>query len=245
VSANPNGDEEESRTLIRVINRASDEYLVYALVAESVDFAALGLSYNTEVRIRLHKKTGELICTTNAVGAIDMFTENATLTNEIRPYWGQYKCIYINADLSQMILDALDALKAVPLRHMGGVYFVPIDGQATLETLRTIVATLPRTNGHEPYLCALGVPDVQEARTQLMQVVHSAILDEVAAMEGDLARLETSDSETREKTILGRLERYRQIKEKAQTYADLLEMRQDAIQEAVTRLQSRAMNLLS
>ena len=42
-------DQEENgggrrRTLIRVIDRAGSEHLVYALVAEDVDFSALGLS---------------------------------------------------------------------------------------------------------------------------------------------------------------------------------------------------------
>ena len=36
------------RTLIRVINRAGSEHLVYALVAEDIDFSALGLSYRNQ-----------------------------------------------------------------------------------------------------------------------------------------------------------------------------------------------------
>jgi hypothetical protein len=35
------------RTLIRVINRAGSGHLVYALVAEDIDFSMLGLSYGT------------------------------------------------------------------------------------------------------------------------------------------------------------------------------------------------------
>jgi len=57
------GDQEENdggrrRPLIRVINRAGGEHLVYALVAEDIDFSALGLSYGTALRILLHKKSG-------------------------------------------------------------------------------------------------------------------------------------------------------------------------------------------
>jgi len=57
--------------LIRVINRAGGEHLVYALVAEDIDFSALGLSYGTALRILLQKKTSEMICTTDAEGVID------------------------------------------------------------------------------------------------------------------------------------------------------------------------------
>lgn len=44
------------RTLIRVINRAGSEHLVYALIAEDIDFSLLGLSYGTALRILLHKR---------------------------------------------------------------------------------------------------------------------------------------------------------------------------------------------
>jgi len=64
------------RTLIRVIDRAGSEHLVYALVAEDIDFSALGLSYGTALRILLNKKTGEMICTTDAEGVIDARRES-------------------------------------------------------------------------------------------------------------------------------------------------------------------------
>ena len=64
------------RTMIRVINRAGSEHLVYALVAEDIDFSALGLSYGTALRILLHKKTGEMICTTDAEGVINAHRES-------------------------------------------------------------------------------------------------------------------------------------------------------------------------
>jgi len=38
------------RTLIRVINRAGSEHLVYALIAEDIDFGLLGLSYASRWR---------------------------------------------------------------------------------------------------------------------------------------------------------------------------------------------------
>jgi hypothetical protein len=57
------GDEDQDengggrrRTLIRVIDRAGTEHLVYALVAEDIDFSALGLSYGTALRILLTKR---------------------------------------------------------------------------------------------------------------------------------------------------------------------------------------------
>src|SRR5262249_57177816 len=73
------------RTLIRVINRAGSEHLVYALVAEDIDFSALGLSYGTALRILLHKKTGEMICTTDAAGLIDAQRQRPRAPHHLAP----------------------------------------------------------------------------------------------------------------------------------------------------------------
>ena len=55
-AADDDEDEKES-TLIRVINKAGAEHLVFGLVSENVNFNKLGLSYGTQLRILLHKKT--------------------------------------------------------------------------------------------------------------------------------------------------------------------------------------------
>ena len=83
-------DQEENggrrRTLFRVIDRAGSEHLVYALIAEDIDFSMLGLSYCTALRILLNKKTGEMICTTDAEGVIDAHRESEQITDELMPY---------------------------------------------------------------------------------------------------------------------------------------------------------------
>ena len=75
------GDEDEetaTRALIRPINKRRAKYAVYAIVAEEVDFALLGLYHSTNLRILLEKlepeeraqRQPELICTTDAIGEI-------------------------------------------------------------------------------------------------------------------------------------------------------------------------------
>jgi hypothetical protein len=111
------GDEDQDenggghrRTLIRVIDRAGSDHLVYALVAEDIDFSALGLAYGTALSILLNKKTGEMICTTDAEGVIDAQRESQQLIDELMPYWWQYRDLFIARDLSQMVREIIGGM---------------------------------------------------------------------------------------------------------------------------------------
>lgn len=233
------------RTLIRVINRAGSEHLVYALVAEDIDFSALGLSYGTALRILLHKKTGEMICTTDAEGVIDAQRESQQVTDELMPYWRQYRDLFIARDLSETMREIVDGMNAVSLRQSGGVYFVPAGERDSLFRLRQLITDIPRIDDLDPFVCALGVPDAVEAKRGLSKAVHAGLLDEVNSLRGDLNRLSESGDHLREKTIAQRLVVYKRLKAKAEMYQELLGMRQDEVRTGITALEREALNLLS
>lgn len=246
VGSDEYGDEDdERRTLIRVINRAGSEHLVFALVAENIDFASLGLSYGTSLRILLHKKTGEMIVTTEASGVIDALTESRQLAAELTPYWQEYKDKFIARDLSVMMREIVDRLNATSLRRAGGVYFVPATEREPLTRLREMIERLPSAPEAEPFVCALGVPQTEVARKGLAQAVHAGIMDEIKTFRGDLERLVESDSAVREKTIMQRMLSYKRLKAKAEIYKDLLDMQQDEAQSAIGELERVARNLLA
>src|SRR5215471_18849549 len=233
------------RTLIRVINRAGSEHLVYALVAEDIDFGALGLSYGTALRILLHKKTGEMICTTDAEGVIDAQRESRRVTDELAPYWRQYRDLFIARDLSEMMREIVAGMNAVSLRQAGGVYFVPVGERDSLLGLRQLIVDIPQASGLDPFVCALGVPDAIEAKRGLSKAVHAGLLDEINSLRGDLGRLSESGDRLREKTIAQRLVIYKQLKAKAEMYQDLLGMQQDQVRAGIAGLEREALNLLS
>src|SRR5262245_60258433 len=90
-------------TLIRVINRAGSDHIVFALVMEDVDYRALGLNYATDLRIQLHKKTGQMICTTMTTGRIESYHESQQVATELQPYWREFKDLHVACDLSEMV----------------------------------------------------------------------------------------------------------------------------------------------
>jgi hypothetical protein len=233
------------RTLIRVINRAGSEHLVYALVAEDVDISALGLSYGTALRIQPHKKTGEMICTIDAEGVIDAQRESLQVTNELMPYWRQYRDLFIARDLSEMMREIVDGMNAVSLRQTGGVYFVPAAERDSLLRLRQLIADIPQVTGLDPFVCTLGVPDVVEAKRGLSKAVHAGLLDEINSLRGDLGRLSESGDRLREKTIAQRLVIHKRLKAKAEMYQELPGMRQDEVRAEIAGLEREALNLLA
>ena len=231
--------------MIRVINRAGSEHLVYALVAEDIDFSALGLSYGTALRILLHKKTGEMICTTDAEGVINAQRESRRVTDELAPYWRQYRDLFIARDLSEMMREIVAGMNAVSLRQAGGVYFVPAGERDSLLRLRQLIAGIPQVAELDPFVCALGVPDAVEAKRGLSKAVHAGLLDEINSLRGDLGRLSESGDRLREKTIAQRLVIYKRLKAKAEMYQELLGMRQDEVRAEIAGLEREALNLLA
>jgi uncharacterized protein DUF6744 len=246
------GDEDQDengggrrRTLIRVINRAGSEHLVYALVAEDIDFNLLGLSYGTALRILLHKKTGEMICTTDAEGVIDAQRESHRVTDELAPYWRQYRDLFIARDLSEMMREIINGMSAVSLRQAGGIYFVPASERDSLLRLRQLITDIPQVTGLDPFVCTLGVPDAVEAKRGLSKAIHAGLLDEINSLRGDLGRLSESSDRLREKTIAQRLVIYKQLKAKAEMYQDLLGIRQDQVRAGIAGLEREALSLLT
>jgi hypothetical protein len=243
----PTEDESASnqRTLIRVINRAGSEHLVYALIAEDVDFGLLGLSYGTALRILLHKKTGAMICTTEAAGVIDAQHESQRVADELAPYWQQYRDLFIARDLSQMMRGIIDGMNAIPLRRAGGVYFVPHKEREPLMRLRSLLTDIPQLPELPPFVCALGVPDALETRRSLAKAVHAGLLDEIGSLRGDLERLMAGGERVREKTIAQRLSLYQRLRAKAGMYQELLGMQQDQVRAAIRELEAEARQLLT
>lgn len=238
-------DDQKLRTLIRVINRPGAEQMVFALVQEDVDVTALGLSYLTDLRILLHKQTGQILCTTEARGVISAENESIQIAKELTPYWSMFRTLYFSEDLSRMVRSIITEMKAVSLRKEGGVYFVPAAEQPRVELLRSLIAALPTSGTEEPFLCVLAVPDVEAAKGQMARAVHYGFMDEIRAMAADLGRfVDAKPGTVRSETIAERLQSYRDVKAKVSMYATLLSMHQQDIVKELDGLTAKARTIV-
>ena len=78
-------------------------------------------------------------------------------------------------------------MNAVSLRREGGIYFVPASDRDSLIRLRQLITDIPKDSDHDPFVCALGVPDAVEAKRSLSKAVHAGLLDEISSLQTDLS----------------------------------------------------------
>jgi hypothetical protein len=247
ITAPSDNDDENQKetTLIRVINKPGAEHLVFGIVSENVDFNKLGLSYGTQLRILLHKKTGDILCTTDADGVISAQNESSQVTNEIIPYYNEFRRLFFTDDLSKMVHAIVTSMNAVSLRKEGGVYFVPNAERHQIELAKTLIASLPTTTIETPYLLAIPVTNSEVAKADVALAIHHGFLDELKALASDLDRFAQAEAGTvRSETISNRLLQYKHVKEKVGMYATLLSMQQDDIVKGLEALTHKAKEIV-
>jgi hypothetical protein len=244
-STNDDDENQKETTLIRVINKAGAEHLVFGIVSENVDFNKLGLSYGTQLRILLHKKTGEILCTTDAAGVISAQNESTQVTNELIPYFNEFRHLFFTEDLSKMVHGIVTSMNAVSLRKEGGIYFVPNAERQQIGLAKELIASLPTTADEQPYLFALPVTNTEIAKADVALAIHYGFLDELRTMASDLDRFAQAEPGTvKPETIANRLLQYKYVKEKVGMYATLLSMQQDNIVKGLEALTSKAQTIV-
>ncbi len=256
------GKARAKKSLLRKINSPQSEWLVFGLVIEQLDLAALGLSYATRLRVFLHKKTLAIKVSQAEAGfeptslsendegeeELSAEPELAAITAEIRQLFHYYREHHQARDVSMLLKQLVGGLDSFSLRRLGGVYFVPQQHQQELENLRKLVEDLPATAGQvsDKFMLKLPILDGAGAKKQLAQAAHRDFLLELSTMQSDLDRLteEVTHHQLRPDTVARRLTTYRELKAKAEVYAELLDMQQGRILSAVEKLTGQASQLL-
>ena len=235
----------QQRTLVRVSSPATSDYAVFGVVTEEVDMASLGFSHDTNLRFLLHKKSGMVIPTTDRRG-VDQVTQSDKILAEIGPHWDQAKRTIVGKDISRMLVEIVQSLSPVDMGTKGGCYFVLADQEDAVDRLARLVAALPTTSRYKPFMTVLGVPDEAQWRKQLTKATKVKLDADLHAMRLDLQRfIDAKPGTVKGETIAARLVEYRQLKERAITYRDLLGLWTQDIEQGVLELQAAAAAVLT
>ncbi|HEX2909881.1 MAG TPA: DUF6744 family protein [Chloroflexia bacterium] len=254
------GHNRARKNLIRKINSPQSDWLVFGLVVEHLDLAALGLSYATQLRVFLHKKTHDIRLSYSQLGfepdepdtdKLDTEEGGSSLTTvnaEIQQLFHYYREHHQSRDISMLLRQVVNGLDSFSLRRLGGVYFVPGHHRARLDGLRKLVDDLPATAGYvsDKFLLMLPILDGAGAKKQLAGAAHRDFMSELAGMQSDLERLveEAESHKLRTDTVARRLTAYRELKSKAEVYAELLDMQGEKILLTLEKLTREAAQLL-
>ena len=235
----------QQRVLVRVSSPGSSDYAVFGVVTEEVDMTSLGFSHDTNLRFLLHKKSGMVIPTTDRSG-VDQVTQNDQILAEIQPHWDQAKRTIVGKDISRMLVQIVQSLDPVDMGTKGGCYFVLADQEDAVNRLARLIAALPTTSRYKPFMTVLGVPDEAQWRKQLVKATKVKLDADLHAMQLDLQRfIEARPGTVKAETIAARLVEYRQLKERAITYRDLLGLWTQDIEQGVAELQAAAAAVLT
>src|SRR3712207_505139 len=204
------------------------------------------MDYATDLRVLVHKATGQLVVTTEAVGVIDDQAkappEAQRIAQQLRPHWAQYQHLHTAGDLGLMTRAILrGVLHAVNVQEGSGWYFVPLAQQPALQHLRDLIDGLPSANGVRSFTLMLGQIDTAATRKQLAQAAYRDFVAQLGAARQDLAEFTTKPEGTvRAATVAARLASYKELKARAELYAQLLGMQQEQIQQQLTELTQQA-----
>jgi len=229
---------------------------VYAVVAEEVDFALLGLFHGTSMRILLEKLEPEeraqrqpkLICTTDALGEIAAENEARQVTDELRPIWEAYRQLYLSEDLGRMMRAIVEGIpNTIRTRKGGTVYFVPASEKQTLLAFKQLIESLPVDPGSAstPHLIMVPIVDEAHARQELARAVHIGFVADLEALDKDLDDLRSKVKNVSPDAIARRLDKFKAVRDRARTYATLLSLQQETIAEKIDALHQKATAMLT
>ena len=140
-------------------------------------------------------------------------------------------------ELRPVCTNVVHHLRSLTLRQSGGIYFVPGEGQETLEVLCRVLADVGSTGFVLPIFRS------DAAESTLFQVAEDDLIDEVGQVLQELDSFEESldnDKTVKESTLDRRGDRLQELRDKALLYARVL--RKDAtdleakLQQAESRL---------
>lgn len=260
--------------LVRTIRQPRTRQVLFALVAENQDIAALGLSYATALRLLLDKESGGLLITTEARGMLELASdqlavaagtvsaaeaEAQAVAQALLPLWQRYRSLHMSADLASMVREILCGEVVQPARRR------------TSQPKPGLGAVSVRSGGGLYFVPAMHRAALERLADLIEQlprgsghepyVVIQPVLDEAqakrqlarAAHEGFLDEIAAlrSDLERLQsaqasapQTIAARLASYRHTVAKVDTYADLLGLQRERLVQGLEALKAQARELL-
>jgi hypothetical protein len=236
--------ESDGRDLIRVINDPDSAYMVFGLVHEKQDVKALTLVHAVSLRIKIHKKSGDLFTTTTTAGDITAQNEAAAFAAILAPLYQEARRTFISRDLAHIIRSVLDWASCITVRPEGGVYFVPEDQLGYVDQLDELIDRLNRLKpGATAFFLGMGIQNTRRTRQSLAFAAQHDLLREITRLQEQIAETTAQIDKVRPETLRQRVLDVQNLSHRIAIYTDLLDDQQIAVGAQLAALQdaTRAM----
>ncbi len=204
--------------MLRPIDETSDEIIV-GLVNEQPDAARRDLDYNVASRIVFNKGTSQITADVEhpAVWQLhELYRHHQALTTE---------------DIRNMLSTFLHEA-GVNLRDAGGVYFVPVAFQRTLDGLCKVVEAVGKGNR----CFTLPIVDAPQAKATLREVAKRSLDDEIRQLEDELGRFELD--KVRQSTLVRKLDGFEELRSRVGLFSRVLSFKADSLTTKIDSVQA-------
>jgi hypothetical protein len=157
----------------------------------------------------------------------------------------QYQDTHVAIDLTRLLGQIVERIPgAVGVRLDGGLVFAPPEALPDLLRVRTLIGSLPTMKGAAPALYLAAQADEPVTRADLAAAVTAGLLQDAAALEHDLLRLQVGGRHIRPPTLARRQAQVQAVARRVEAHAGLLgETQRAAVEAALTALERRLVGM--
>lgn len=228
-SRSVNNSETVNRFFVEVCTDRRE--VVWKLVEEQIDRTGRSLRYNPDVATIRFDRDQEIL---ERVDYMATKQEPIGLIDEALRLYEDYKNTYTDRHVRDMVARMLSEMSPIPVRSSGGVYFVPIAFEQSLEKLVKLVNELGRSESYKiPLINTVENRDM--VRKKLDDYIRNTVRDVAEFLKGD--RLDRSAANVK-------LQSVRKVMDDFKEYQRELSISMGDMTEVLELLRQQSLSLL-
>lgn len=204
--------------LIRLIDD-TDDYLLYGIVREDRLRSQETLQHDCEAIVKLNKHTGSVSTSP------DNGKAGFAIADKCKDLFDAMMVNMIVQDFSRLLTRNIHMMASVSIRPTGAVYFVP---EAYREVLCKLRSVLEEVSGDSH----ISMIDVWGEQPDLARDTKKALHEELAEIKAEMEKFKAKAP--REGTLKDRLVTFKQLKERAKMFADVLDFNSKDLLKGLT-----------
>jgi hypothetical protein len=205
----------------------NEQETVFGIVSEKRDGIG-GLEYRQEARITLDRQS-DSVCSDQP---------GDSMVQKLIARFEELKTTHTTDDIRRTLTKALDALAAVTLRQMGGVYWVPAPYAKELRQLQAVIEQLGKSR-----MYLVPITATKEGQAALAQAAKASIEEELAALQIEMQQFLATPPD-RASTLMRRLDHFADLRRRANLYHTVLQAQVVGLSENLAAMEGQVRGLL-